>query len=119
MQMADAISVIRRQLDMSLAAACRVIRLMSGAELDLVETSQSPVEVAALLYQAQMRAAKRISDPAARRSAIAAARQDAEQHQRIIRERTVVSGPESSSGGVEDVPPILAHVYPTPPGVDG
>jgi hypothetical protein len=106
----DAIQVMRRQLGLTLADSCRLSAKMTGAELDTVEAAQSPVEVAALIYQAQLRWARRIADPELQRRAVWAAREDAKRHQATIEERVVIRPPS-------DEPPRESgpRVYPTPP----
>lgn len=111
--MQDAIAVMRGMLRIGLAEAARIAAAMSGAELDLVESSRSAVEVAALVYQAQVRAARRLPDPVQQRHGIAAARVAAARHQAVIADTVRVDPHDTIIPLVERLP----QVYQSPAGV--
>lgn len=107
----DAIRVLQNLLGIRLAEAVRVTVVMSAGEIDLVESETSSVAVAALVYQAQLRAARRIADPARQRAAIAAAREDAKRHDATIRARFTLD-PHAAERAPR---PQEKPVYPAPP----
>lgn len=107
----DAIRVLQDLLGVSLAEAVRLSVLMSGGELDLVEAETSPVAVASLVYQAQLRAARRIADPHRQRDAVRVAREDAKRHHATIC-HSVPIDPHVADGTAR---PSATPVYPTPP----
>ena len=80
--------IIARRLQHSRAAAAALAGVLSEDDRDLVELSaREPgctVQIAALIYGARLRAARRIADAQKRAAAIAAANQEAAEHNRII-----------------------------------
>lgn len=110
----DAFRVLQDGLGIGLAEAARITVLMSGAELDLVESESSPVAIAALVYQAQLRAARRITDPDRQRAAIAALRADAARHHQVIRARVPIDFRGAPAAASPDVP-RAPRVYSEPP----
>jgi hypothetical protein len=107
----DAIAVLRDSLGVSLVEAAQIASRMSGVELDLVESDHSPVAVAALVYGANLRAARRIADPERRKNAVRIARTDAQRHHDTIRQRVSVD----AHAGDGTSQPSVRTVYPSPP----
>lgn len=106
-----AIDCMQRVLGLSLLEAARVSAVMSDRELDLVERERSPVAIASLIYQAQVRAARRIQDPEASRLAVRQARADAQRHGQLLADRAPVGYPDDTSPPRDSGP----RVYPAPP----